>query len=95
VANALKHGGPDAPVVVRLEVHDSRARISIIDSGPGMTPAAARDIFDRYRHGERSAGYGLGLYISRHIVEAHGGELRVDSAPGAGSKFYFELPVAD
>jgi signal transduction histidine kinase len=95
IANALKHGGPEAPVAVRLEVNRKLARISIIDSGPGMTPEAARGIFERYRHGEASAGYGLGLYISRHIVEAHGGRIDVASAPGKGSQFYFELPLAD
>ena len=93
VANALKHGGP-APVTVRLEVTKRLARISIIDAGPGMTAESAREMFDRYRHGARSQGYGLGLYISRHIVEAHGGRIGVASAPGKGSRFYFELPIS-
>lgn len=93
VANALKHGGA-TPVTVRLEVVRRFARISVIDTGAGMTAEEARDIFDRYRHGAQSQGYGLGLYISRHIVEAHGGRIGVASAPGKGSRFYFELPIS-
>ncbi len=93
VANALKHGGA-APVTVRLEVVKRFARISIIDAGPGMTAEEAREMFDRYRHGAQSQGYGLGLYISRHIVERHGGRIGVASAPGRGSRFYFELPLS-
>jgi len=95
VANALKHGGNDAPVLVRLEIQRRFARISVIDHGDGMTPDAAREMFARYRHGTHSAGYGLGLYISRHIVEAHGGRIGVASAPGKGSRFYFDLPIDD
>lgn len=93
VANALKHGGT-APVTVKLEVARRFARVSIIDAGPGMTAESAREMFERYRHGARSQGYGLGLYISRHIVEAHGGRIGVASAPGKGSRFYFELPIS-
>jgi len=93
VANALKHGG-SAAVTVRLEVVKRFARISIVDGGPGMTAESTRDMFDRYRHGAQSQGYGLGLYISRHIVEAHGGRIGVESTPGRGSRFYFDLPVA-
>jgi len=95
VANALKHGGHDAPVVVRLEIQRRFARISVIDHGDGMTPEAAREMFARYRHGTHSAGYGLGLYISRHIVEAHRGRIGVASTPGKGSRFYFDLPIDD
>jgi signal transduction histidine kinase len=94
VANALKHGGREAPVTVRLEVERQLARISVIDQGEGMSADDARQVFARYRHGSHSAGYGLGLYISRHIVEAHGGRIGVVSAPGKGSRFYFDLPIA-
>ena len=93
VANALKHGG-DAPVTVKLEVVKRIARISIIDAGPGMTAESAREMFDRYRHGAMSQGYGLGLYISRHIIAAHGGKIGVASSPGNGARFWFELPIS-
>jgi len=95
VANALKHSGAAAQVTVRLEVVRRFARISVIDQGEGMTPEDARAMFTRYRHGPLSTGHGLGLYISRHIVEAHGGRIGVASAPGKGSRFYFDLPIAD
>ena len=52
-------------------------------------------MFARYRHGTHSAGYGLGLYISRRIVEAHGSRIAVASAPGKGSRFYFDLPIGN
>lgn len=93
VANALKHGG-SAPVTVKLEVVRRIARVSIIDAGPGMTAESAREMFDRYRHGAMSQGYGLGLYISRHIIAAHGGKIGVASSPGHGSRFWFELPIS-
>ena len=86
IANALKHGG-SAPVTVKLEVVKRIARVSVIDAGPGMTAESAREMFARYRHGALSQGYGLGLYISRHIIEAHGGKIGVASSPGNGSRF--------
>jgi signal transduction histidine kinase len=96
VANALKHSGRSAPVTVRLEVVRRVARVSVIDSGPGMTADECRAVFDRYRRGRtRAAGHGLGLYISRRIVEAHGGRIGVASTPGKGCRFYFELPITE
>lgn len=95
VANALKHGGRRAPVTVRLETQRRLARISVIDAGPGLTADECRAVFERYRRGfTRSDGHGLGLYISRRIVEAHRGRIGVTSTPGKGCRFYFELPVA-
>ena len=95
VANALKHGGRRAPVTVRLESQRRLARISVIDSGPGLSAEECRAVFERYRRGfTRSDGHGLGLYISRRIVEAHRGRIGVASTPGKGCRFYFELPIA-
>jgi signal transduction histidine kinase len=95
VANAFKHGARRAPVVVRLEVERKLARISVIDSGPGLPAEICRELFERYRRGNaRNDGYGLGLYISRRIIEAHGGRIGVQSAPGKGCRFYFELPLS-
>jgi len=95
VSNALKHGGRRAHVTVRLEIQRRWARVSVIDAGPGMTAEECRAVFERYRRGgTRHAGHGLGLYISRRIVEAHGGRIGVVSSPGKGCRFYFELPVA-
>ena len=95
VANALKHGGRRGPVIVRLETQRRIARVSVIDTGPGMTADECRVVFERYRRGRTQRdGHGLGLYISRRIVESHGGRIGVASTPGKGSRFYFELPLA-
>jgi signal transduction histidine kinase len=94
VANAFKHGARRAPVTVRLEVQRKLARVSVIDAGPGMSSDQCRELFDRYRRGKtRNDGYGLGLYISRRIIEAHGGRIGVESRVGGGCRFYFELPL--
>ena len=70
--------------------------MSVIDTGPGLTAEESRIVFDRYRRAKKSSeqhGYGLGLYTSRRIIEAHKGRIGIVSAPGKGSRFYFELPA--
>jgi two-component system phosphate regulon sensor histidine kinase PhoR len=72
--------------------------ISIADRGPGVAPADLPRIFDRfYRGGSRGKieGLGLGLYISRLIVAAHGGRIWCESTVGEGSTFSFTLPLSD
>lgn len=95
VGNALKYA-PDHPVVVRLETDGTIARVSVIDGGPGLTSDEMRSLFvkhHRCRGASRLDGSGLGLYVSRKIVEAHGGLIGVESGEGTGSRFYFELPL--
>ena len=97
VQNALKYAAPASPVVVRLEARGNMASVSVIDEGPGLTVEEASFVFDKYRRtssaGNRD-GLGLGLYISQKIVEAHDGRIGVESTPGKGSTFFFELPMA-
>src|SRR5690606_13760352 len=74
-----------------------RACVSVIDSGPGIPNDEVATLFHKYRRASTSRGHngsGIGLYVSRKIVEAHGGSVGVESVPGAGSRFYFELPVS-
>ena len=96
LANALKYATAGSPIVLRLDVRPRSACVSVIDGGPGMTPAEMEVVFDKYRRA-RSAGSqegsGLGLFVSRRIVEAHGGCLDVQSVRGVGSRFFFELPL--
>jgi signal transduction histidine kinase len=94
VSNALKFGG-DRPVRIRVDRADGRARIAVSDDGPGVSPEDQARIFERF---ERAAparhfgGLGLGLWLVREIVEAHGGRVTLESSPGRGSIFTVLLP---
>ena len=94
--NALKYGG-DTPVRVRVERANGTVRVVVTDSGPGIPYAEQSRIFEKfYRSGPEltraSGGTGLGLYISRELVQRMGGRLHVRSSPGAGAAFVVELP---
>lgn len=94
IANALKYA--PGMVIVKLDIRGSRARVSIIDSGPGLTDEEVSGLFVRHHRGTgagKQDGSGLGLYVSRKIIEAHDGRIAVDSVLGRGSQFYFELPL--
>jgi len=95
VSNALKYG-PGKPVQVSLEVDGALARLSVKDEGIGISPQDARRIFDRFERAvptQNYGGMGLGLFITRQIVEAHGGDIRVHSRPGEGAEFIVQLPT--
>lgn len=95
VQNALKHAGPETTIRVRLEARGEGATVSVIDRGPGLTEEEAGYVFEKYRRtrsGAKRDGLGLGLYISRKIVEAHGGRIGVESTPGQGARFFFTVP---
>jgi signal transduction histidine kinase len=97
VENALKYGHRGSEVTVRLTIAASCARVSVIDDGPGLTAQEAAGVFDKFKRASSSfgfAGSGLGLFVCRKIIEAHGGRIGVESMKGAGSRFYFELPVS-
>ncbi len=94
ISNALKYS--TTPVTIVLDRVQQRARVSVADRGAGLTPEQARNVFDRYRRlpgAEGQDGHGLGLFISRRIVDAHRGRIGVISSPGQGSRFFFELPI--
>ncbi len=94
LSNAMKFGRGQ-PVEVRLEHVGAKARLTVRDHGVGIPAEAQRRIFERFER-EKSAGqhagFGLGLYIVRQLVEAHGGSIRVQSTPGEGAAFIVELP---
>jgi PAS domain S-box-containing protein len=87
--------GPRSTSEGSAEVIDDHVRYAVIDSGPGIDPAVQSSLFDPYwsapEHAKRGAG--LGLYICKGIVTAHGGSIRVESEPGAGTRFFFSLPI--
>ena len=96
--NAAKYSAPASPVFLSAEHKDGSVFISVADRGIGIDPTEQGLIFDRlYRARNRSGdtpGTGMGLAISRAIVESHRGTLRVTSQPDRGSVFTFDLPVA-
>ncbi|MCP3137231.1 sensor histidine kinase [Pyxidicoccus xibeiensis] len=95
LSNAAKYGA-GRPVMVSVDTQGPVARLVVRDEGIGVPPEDQERIFERF---ERSAsvqhfkGLGLGLWITKRIVEAHGGSIRVESQPGAGSTFTVELPL--
>jgi signal transduction histidine kinase len=97
LSNALKYSTPGTPVLVRARREGGMVRIAVTDEGPGIPPEDLPLLFQRYyrvKGARMQEGIGLGLYISRLLVEAHGGRVWVESEVGKGSTFSFTLPVA-
>jgi signal transduction histidine kinase len=96
VQNAIDamDGVSGAPRILRLstEHHDREVAIAVEDSGPGIDPQEMFRIFDSF-FTTKSDGMGLGLAISRMIVEHHFGQIQVSSNPGRGAKFRITLPL--
>jgi two-component system sensor histidine kinase BaeS len=94
VSNALRHAPESGRVVVSAVQRPAGLQISVADDGPGIAPEDLPHVFDRFWRGGKSrlGGSGLGLTIARELVRAHGGEIWVESEPGAGSTFRFTLP---
>lgn len=95
--NAIKYAPNGGEVRVRVEQCGAEARVSIRDHGIGVPPDARQRLFERFYRAEGGIaadkkGLGLGLYISKALVEAHGGRIGVEPAPGEGSIFFFTLP---
>jgi signal transduction histidine kinase len=76
--------------------HNNMAKISVTDTGPGIAPDLLEAIFERFRQGENPGrrGLGLGLYISRTLIEAQHGKIWAESTPGNGTTVSFTLPLA-
>lgn len=94
LTNAIKYGAGQ-PIELTVRGDARRATVTVRDRGIGIAPEAQPLVFDRFQRAaspRHYAGLGLGLYIVRGIVEAHGGQVRLQSAPGAGSSFTVELP---
>ncbi|MBA3545717.1 MAG: GAF domain-containing protein [Nannocystis sp.] len=94
--NAVKFTPAGGIITLQAVRRAAGIEFSVADTGPGIAPALQEHLFDRFwRAGERDkAGTGLGLAIAKGIVEAHGGQIGIDSRPGAGSRFFFTVPAA-
>ncbi|MGZ3420956.1 MAG: ATP-binding protein [Polyangiales bacterium] len=96
VTNALEYSPASSPVRVVLERRGAEILVQVVDRGMGIAPEHLARLFDRYYRAPSSkvtAGIGLGLYIAKLVVEAHGGRIQVESAPGQGSTFTLVLPA--
>jgi signal transduction histidine kinase len=95
IGNALKFTPQDGSVSVRVEQRDAEMMFCITDTGPGIPKEESTKIFQKYWQGRGGrTGAGLGLYIAKALVDAHGGRIWVESAPGSGASFFFTLPLA-
>jgi PAS domain S-box-containing protein len=99
VSNALKYSSAPAPVRVVVEPKHDHAEISVIDRGIGMSEAECSQVFEQFARADRPEvrkvnGTGLGLYITKNLVEMQHGQVWVKSEPGRGSIFAFSVPLA-
>ena len=99
LSNALKYSSEDSEVTIRADQRGGEAVVSVVDRGIGIPSEDLDNIFERFyrtagSHGTHVEGLGLGLYITRKSIEAHGGRIWATSEEGAGSNFSFTLPIA-
>jgi signal transduction histidine kinase len=95
ISNAEKYA-PDSTITIRATTEDDHLQVEVADGGPGIAPEHKAHLFERfYRVPDKSStrGTGLGLYICRKIIEAHDGEIGVDSEVGKGTRFHFHIPL--
>ncbi|GAA2090670.1 ATP-binding protein [Actinomadura alba] len=95
IENAVRHGAGTVTIVVEPDAHRQGAAVSVRDEGEGIPPEAAKRVFRQFwrGHGNRRSGTGLGLYIVKGLVEAHGGTITVQRAPEGGAEFRFTVPA--
>lgn len=93
VENAVRHGAGTVTIVVEPDSGREGVVVSVRDEGEGIPPEAAQRVFRQFWRGNRRRGTGLGLYIVKGLIEAHGGTIAVQRAPGGGAEFRFTLPA--
>jgi PAS domain S-box-containing protein len=99
LTNAMKYGKGRTPIVVSLSWEDGEVVVAVSNEGPPLTSEDLSHLFERFQRtasakGEGIEGVGLGLYITRSLVEAHGGHITAESTPAGVTTFRFTLPVA-
>ncbi|HEY2522697.1 MAG TPA: HAMP domain-containing sensor histidine kinase, partial [Streptosporangiaceae bacterium] len=93
IENAVRHGAGTVTVVVEPAAGGDAVAVSVQDEGEGIAPDLASRVFRQFWRGKRRGGTGLGLYIVKGLVEAHGGSITVGRAPGGGAEFRFTMPA--
>ena len=99
IENAVRHGAGTVTIVVQPSdgtepgATEPGAIVSVRDQGPGIAPELAPRVFRQFWRAKRRGGTGLGLFIVKGLVEAHGGSISVQRAPGGGAEFRFSLPA--
>jgi len=95
IDNALKHTPPDGSVTLTCVARGDVVELAVADTGPGIPAEALPHVFEWYWQAshERTAGAGIGLAVSRSIVEAHGGQIWAETEPGVGTTIRLTLPI--
>ena len=99
IDNAIKYGRPEGRVTIGgRPLDENRVELTVRDDGPGIPPEAKERVFERFYRVDKArareqGGTGLGLAIVKNVMQAHGGEVRVESAPGVGTTFFLTLPT--
>ena len=99
ISNAVKYGRPNGEIRVEWLDRGERLEVMVTNEGPGIPAEEMPRLFSRFArtdgaHARRTPGIGLGLYIARGLVEAHGGRIWAESVPGESTSFHFTLPMA-
>lgn len=99
ISNALIHTGKGDSITVSATAAGDMVAVSVADTGEGIPPSALPHVFERFYRADKSraratGGHGLGLTVSKGLIEAHGGTISVESEHGLGSRFTFTLPIA-
>jgi signal transduction histidine kinase len=95
ISNAVKYGDPGAEIRIRLSQTDGEFEFAVTNHGPGIRAEELPQLFERFSRSEASRqmpGLGLGLYIARGLVNAHGGQIWAESIPGKTTTFFFTIP---
>jgi signal transduction histidine kinase len=93
ITNAVKHNQKGTIVSVFAKRIDEQVEVKVQDNGKGILESEKQNIFDKYPTKKRNIGSGLGLYISKQIIESHNGKIWFESEEGKGTTFYFTLPI--